>query len=853
MSINKIIHLFQALTNLAKNSNNAQQMGDNGIVAMVLQCMFCQRESINDDDFTGLKITGAKLLTSLAKENDENREEIRNARGLKDILSLIKTSSDIELKIVSLELLRVFCSNALNRSLTPQLNGHLIIIAELNRSQNEQVVSTAVQALDALVLDNESNAKLVAEHVKIEPILACLHTCTVQALRLLRIISLYNVTICCKIIMSKNHIRPFIAMSTIDSLQILNNMFQHDRQACRQVLIENQCLEKLVDDMYSNKNPRLLELLIRIMTNIEPSYLGGSDRIIPYMTSLIESNTNDGPLVKACLDMIGAITKSLEDHTSTVVANLLSQPDQQVQYAALCALENGIDTGLIEKVATHVKLHVICNWLQNVNNDKLATLLMRSLHYMLTHERADAQQVANMMIVGSLIQRLSSSTNATLLSLLQVLTASDEFVTSFINMGGMEPLIKSLPQPWSLSSADPLVINPLSDTLYSLTLSNRQAQLLAGEFGMLQLLFLSMNKMERSDPLLSKYMAILKNCCQHEVNVLFLMSLDIIDSLLLPLCKVSLSIRVVEDICEMLVNMTCQIDAASSIIAPHVNTFIPLLVSENWVIQESVLCLISNLSPHLVQTDEIQESLQQLSNNDDDNYLSALAKQTLEHVKDKTGQQQLQRHQPNIDYDKKKMAISQAYLKQSVGSDLSISIDWSFYDSLFDKNEKRRALSSLRTSTWSNMKNSITKFCDQSPIHANVFKSNVDALMISVDRHSKLSIMEHTLHYKVGYDDFEALPIDQFVHALNEALKPSISQHQIQENYNNPQKMRETKSNRSQNMQHLKQLADECSKGHSELMTMTKFMREQPFHQHDDMDILAIDRIVQLLKVSSIL
>jgi hypothetical protein len=69
VAIPRITKLFLAFTNLSQSQKNAQSMGDNGIVGMVVQCMFAVRDHAKPEEDLQIKITGAKLLQMLAIEN----------------------------------------------------------------------------------------------------------------------------------------------------------------------------------------------------------------------------------------------------------------------------------------------------------------------------------------------------------------------------------------------------------------------------------------------------------------------------------------------------------------------------------------------------------------------------------------------------------------------------------------------------------------------------------------------------------------------------------------------------------------------------------------------------------------
>lgn len=68
-TVEKIVNLFKSLTNLSRQTQNAQTMGDNGMVHVILQVMFAVRDGIDEKEDLDIKINGAKLLTCLAINN----------------------------------------------------------------------------------------------------------------------------------------------------------------------------------------------------------------------------------------------------------------------------------------------------------------------------------------------------------------------------------------------------------------------------------------------------------------------------------------------------------------------------------------------------------------------------------------------------------------------------------------------------------------------------------------------------------------------------------------------------------------------------------------------------------------
>jgi hypothetical protein len=141
----------------------------------------------------------------------------------------------------------------------------------------------------------------------------------------------------------------------------------------------------------------------------------------------------------------------------------------------------------------------------------------------------------------------------------------------------------------------------------------------------------------------------------------------------------------------------------------------------------------------------------------------------------------------------------------------------------------------MRQETWDNIRDASRKFCSQSTAHQEAF-SSIRSWIISSHMFSQITLMDNTVLYRLGWDDYRPLYGEQFVQTLNESLRATLTQNGGETNQ------------RTEALKRLKELAQMCKQGAEDLETFTKVLQQHPFHQHDDTDALAIDKIVQLLK-----
>jgi hypothetical protein len=127
---------------------------------------------------TKLKSLAANTLTLCASRNDTCRIHIRELRGFKPILEMIKNSNDIVVKQYAMNLLGVILLNDMNRSCVPDLDGINIVLSLLKRQENsssssssgsdddDELIHSSLCVLNIFTLDSH-NIQTIADQYSI--------------------------------------------------------------------------------------------------------------------------------------------------------------------------------------------------------------------------------------------------------------------------------------------------------------------------------------------------------------------------------------------------------------------------------------------------------------------------------------------------------------------------------------------------------------------------------------------------------------------------------------------------------------------------------------------------------------
>ncbi|KAL0483322.1 hypothetical protein AKO1_014655 [Acrasis kona] len=607
--------------------------------------------------------------------------------------------------------------------------------------------------------------------------------------------------------------------------------------------------------------------------------------------------------VQAFRDDLDQITAS---KSRGFALSYMSSMHPEIQYVAFQAFENFQNLkwanqqeeceAFVTRIQAAIPPHRICRWLTTLckdeSNPQLVLTLLGALKQLLVKEKVDVKDLADFCLASPMLRIMNQSlynTSEICSSLLEELVESSEFGSSIVNLGGMlllhEWLQKSEQQPKWLRSTLKIIAK--------LTNNNRNAQLVAGECGILFTLCRLM--VECKDPIiLQKCVRTFRNLTQNEINVQSLVGdaelcKKVILNCLLPLCSDASSIKLVEDVSITISNMTLSSDVVCSFIAPHcADPLVHLLSLQNEMIQEYAMSTISNVllcssTESFSHLENVKTKLLQLTITRHDEHIQQQANQLIQQIQDpsKTTNHSGPVKTQEYDFELKKQQIEQAYIKQternltnhraSVRNSLSpnariahssfdslqVVIDWSTFDALTNTDTKRRALSSIRNQeAWDDLRSIINEYCNKSLIHHMAFNNIVKKVVVKLDKEFKVIIHDSELDYHIAHDSiFRSSMLESFTKELDDHFKPVMDQLEMQmqnldgtdtNRTDSPTTPNTPSNSRTTATQQLKKYASDCA---ADWDRFVQFVQIKPFHVNDPQDVNAIAHILHLLKL----
>jgi len=461
-------------------------------------------------------------------------------------------------------------------------------------------------------------------------------------------------------------------------------------------------------------------------------------------------------------------------------------------------------------------------------------------------EKADLRDIATLGISPKLINMLDFETFQDIsIYFIYNISFDSVFKQSFINNGGLKKLLKLLKEKDEHS-------NDVLKIMYNFAKKDRSTKIAIAECGCLGYLLEKLTKDTKfSDKFFKNSVALIQVLSEVPSLATFIASYDIVPVVL----KQSLS----SDSCAILEYATNLLSAIVTVpgfeqgrnrATENVKDLITLLRCDVPEIQENCINIFSNLASYSQYQSSLRDSglITELQNlvEGDNQYLSLLSQLAvnnfnLENKKNETLRNRiLSVSKSENDFQSKKEAIEKQYVKRyeneikkesimwnslthmtnNAYEKLTIEINWDFFDELKAEGEKRRAFHLLKDHSWRNLRESISLFCDQSPLHNRAFLTCINILIVEFDYSSYLaykgastkiisdsqsstpssarrpkaftSIKIQTqdtiyqkyvqkygqlgvLFYNIGYDDMNTMSKEDFVSSLNNLLEGDLA------------------------------------------------------------------------------
>jgi len=563
----------------------------------------------------------------------------------------------------------------------------------------------------------------------------------------------------------------------------------------------------------------------------------------------------------------------------------------------------------LEMLEKYVPQHLIIKWLfsldfHKASQHKIIFSLLEVLKNLLLKEKMSAEEFAYLGVLDTLISFLDIQVFKDIsLLIMGASSGSTEVRDDFAKLGGIEKLLHLL------AEENEMLLLGVLTTINNITEKCTFTQTVFSELGGVQILLHMLEKKytvqkgslaspstptspsptsptpQSSSSATDQKIQLLivstiVNLLELQQNLRFATKCNAV-SILLPFCQTisaSLTKKAVEAI-----YLLSSVEENKLLIASS-EILVSLLECEKPDIQETVCNIMSNVALR----SDCREALirvgaySKLQNLLESDYhlLSLLAQMVLNHFKQvdistlKRKASELSTE--SIDFEAKKKEIETEYARRyeamikrssirasanTAYDQLTVEIDWTFFDQLKNDDQKRSALHLMKRNMWDNLRKSIYTFCDQSAHHSQALLFAVRTIVVQFAENSHIKYVPPQqsnpkaqggiLYYNVGYDEMNSMPVQEFVEQLNALFDNAIKKFR-RNSVLAPQDAEFLLSNpkpsvladaQKNPIQVLQTFAKEAIMGPQQLMALSKLISNAPYHKLNPNDATAVQTI----------